>query len=166
VRRRDEGSFVALYREHTPYLYRLALRLVGGRAAEAEDAVQDTWLRATARLAEFRGESSLRTWLAGFAINCCRERRRKRDPDDGAREAEPSREHPFVDRLDLERAIAALPDGHREVLVLHDLEGFTHEEIAARLGIVPGTSKSQLSRARSALRAAMARAERPALRKV
>ena len=138
---------------------------MGGRAAEAEDAVQDTWVRATARLAEFRGESSLRTWLAGFAINCCRERRRRRDPD-GAPAPAPSVDDPVVDRLDLERAIAALPDGHREVFVLHDLEGFTHEEIAARLGIVPGTSKSQLSRARSALRAHMARAERPALRKV
>ena len=156
---------MALYREHTPYLYRLALRLVGGRTAEAEDAVQDTWLRATARLAEFRGQSSLRTWLAGFAINCCRERWRRREPD-AARAGEPARDDPVVVRLDLERAIAALPDGHREVFVLHDLEGFTHEEIAARLGVVPGTSKSQLSRARSALRAHMARAERPALRKV
>ncbi len=67
--------------------------------------------------------------------------------------------------MDLERAIASLPDGHREVLVLHDLEGYTHEEIAARLGIVPGTSKSQLSRARASLRAWMAPG-RPVLRKV
>jgi RNA polymerase sigma-70 factor (ECF subfamily) len=156
---------VALYREHTPYLFRLALRLLGGRRAEAEDAVQDTWLRATARLEEFRGDASLRTWLAGFTVNCCRERWRRREgdlpdaPDAAAAE-------PILDRLDLERAIAELPDGHREVFVLHDLEGFTHEEIATRLGIVPGTSKSQLSRARAALRARMARAERPALRKV
>lgn len=127
--------------------------------------MQDTWLRATARLEDFRGEASLRTWLAGFTINCCRERWRRREPDAPAAD-EPSRSEPVVDRLDLERAIAALPDGHREVFVLHDLEGFTHEEIAARLGIVPGTSKSQLSRARSSLRARMARAERPALRKV
>jgi RNA polymerase sigma-70 factor (ECF subfamily) len=86
--------------------------------------------------------------------------------DAGGRAAEAAHDEPVADRLDLERAIAALPDGCREVFVLHDLEGFTHEEIAARLGVVPGTSKSQLSRARSALRAHMARAERPALRKV
>jgi RNA polymerase sigma-70 factor, ECF subfamily len=127
--------------------------------------VQDTWLRATARLHEFRGEASLRTWLAGFTINCCRERWRRRDPETPDPDA-PARPEPLADRLDLERAIAALPDGHREVFVLHDLEGFTHEEIAARLGIVPGTSKSQLSRARASLRTLMARAERPALRKV
>jgi RNA polymerase sigma-70 factor (ECF subfamily) len=127
--------------------------------------VQDTWLRATTRLPDFRGDASLRTWLAGFTINCCRERWRRREPATPEPE-EATRSEPVVDRLDLERAIAALPDGHREVFVLHDLEGFTHEEIAARLGIVPGTSKSQLSRARSSLRARMARAERPALRKV
>lgn len=138
---------------------------MGGRRAEAEDALQDAWLRATPRLPEFRGESSLRTWLAGFVVNCCRERRRRREAD-AAPPNDPARDDLVADRLDLERAIAALPDGHREVFVLHDLEGFTHEEIAARLGIVPGTSKSQLSRARSALRAHMAQAERPALRKV
>lgn len=124
--------------------------------------MQDTWLRATARLHEFRGEASLRTWLAGFTINCCRERWRRREattpPPD---EAVP----PAADRVDLERAIASLPDGCREVLVLHDLEGYTHEEIAARLGVVPGTSKSQLSKARAALRAALASGPR-ALRKV
>jgi RNA polymerase sigma-70 factor (ECF subfamily) len=150
--RGDEDSFVALYRRHTPYLYRLALRLLGGRPAEAEDAVQETWLRAAARLAEFRGESALRTWLAGFAINCCREIRRRSEvaaPEEAAAErCGPPAGH----RLDLERAIAALPHGYREVLVLHDLEGHTHEEIALRLGISAGTSKSQLSRARRALR--------------
>jgi RNA polymerase sigma-70 factor (ECF subfamily) len=150
--RRDEERFVALYRRHTPYLYRLALRLLGGRRAEAEDAVQETWLRSAARLAEFRGESSLRTWLAGFAINCCRETRRR---SEGAARDEAIPEGsgpPAGHRLDLDRAIAALPHGYREVLVLHDLEGYTHEEIALRLAIAPGTSKSQLSRARRWLR--------------
>ena len=127
--------------------------------------MQETWLRATARLHEFRGDASLRTWLAGFTINCCRERWRRREPE-APESAEPAASEPIVERLDLEAAIAALPDGHREVFVLHDLEGFTHEEIAARLGIVPGTSKSQLARARAALRTRMARVGRPALRKV
>lgn len=162
LRRRDEASFLALYRAHTPYLYRLALRLLGGRRAEAEDALQETWLRAIARLADFRGDASLRTWLAGFTINCCRERWRRREHADQPVEA--GETQPLGDRVDLERAIAALPDGHREVFVLHDLEGYTHEEIAERLGIVPGTSKSQLSRARAALRARMG--PRPILRKV
>jgi RNA polymerase sigma-70 factor (ECF subfamily) len=150
--RRDEASFLVLYRRHTPYLYRLALRLLAGRRAEAEDAVQETWLRAAARLDAFRGEAALRTWLAGFAINCCREL--LRDPraasdGDDVRAGTVAAAGPDVD---LERAIAALPPGYREVLVLHDVEGYTHEEIAARLEITPGTSKSQLSRARRALR--------------
>lgn len=113
---------------------------------------------------EFRGDASLRTWLAGFTINCCRERWRRREsiPDETG---EAGALEPLGDRLDLERAIASLPDGHREVFVLHDLEGYTHEEIAARLGIVAGTSKSQLARARSRLRERMAPAA-PLLRKV
>jgi RNA polymerase sigma-70 factor (ECF subfamily) len=166
LKRRDEASFLALYRRHTPYLYRLALRLLGGRRAEAEDAVQDTWLRATGRLAEFRGEASLRTWLAGFTINCCRERRRtpERAPAASAPDADPAPRPPVEHRLDLERAIAALPDGYREVLVLHDLEGYTHEEIAERLGIASGTSKSQLSRARADLRARVQALEKGAER--
>jgi RNA polymerase sigma factor (sigma-70 family) len=148
--RRDEASFLVLYRRHTPYLFRLALRLLGGRRGEAEDAVQETWLRAAARLREFRGESTLRTWLAGFAINCCRELLRG---EPGASAPEPAHApSPAGGDLDLERAIAQLPHGCREVLVLHDLEGYTHGEIAARLAISAGTSKSQLSRARRALR--------------
>jgi RNA polymerase sigma-70 factor (ECF subfamily) len=164
--RRDEASFLVLYRAHTPYLYRLALRLLGGRRADAEDAVQDAWLRATPRLAGFRGESALRTWLAAFAINCCRERLRRRGPvleDTSPRDDETpgAAVPPEEDRLALEQAIARLPDGCREILVLHDLEGYTHEEIAGRLGIVAGTSKSQLARARRRHRAAHAGAAVP-----
>lgn len=148
--RRDEASFLVLYRRHTPYLYRLALRLLAGRRAEAEDAVQETWLRAAARLGTFRGEAALRTWLAGFTVNCCRELLRA---PGAATAADHVRAVAFAGPdVDLERAIAALPAGYREVLVLHDLEGYTHEEIAARLEITAGTSKSQLSRARRALR--------------
>jgi RNA polymerase sigma-70 factor (ECF subfamily) len=154
--RRDEASFLVLYRAHTPYLFRLALRLLGGQRGEAEDAVQDTWLRAGPRLAEFRGDAALRTWLAAFTINCCRERIRRRASRDGQETPDlpplvAAADRP-VERIDLERAIASLPDGYREVLVLHDVEGYTHEEIAERLGTSPGTSKSQLSRARRAVR--------------
>jgi DNA-directed RNA polymerase specialized sigma24 family protein len=151
--RRDDASFLVLYRRHAPYLYRLALRLLGGGRGEAEDAVQETWLRAVPRLGEFRGDAALRTWLAGFTINCCREllRTAPAEPPPALRAAAAGGVG-----VDLERAIAELPQGYREVLVLHDLEGYTHEQIAERLRISAGTSKSQLSRARRALREKMA----------
>ena len=156
--RSDEASFRSLYRAHTPALYRLALRMLDGSEADAEEAVQAAWIRAVEGLRSFRWESSLRTWLTGIILNCCREARRR-----GFREREavgafppPPREPPPPPgdaRVDLGRAVAGLPDGYREVLVLHDVEGLTHEEIAAALGIEIGTSKSQLHRARQALRA-------------
>ena len=145
---------------HTPRLYAFTLRLLGGAEAEAEDVVQETWLRATGALADFRWGSKLETWLTGIALNLCREtfRRRSRRGEtpwwDGAAPARPPGRH--EDRVDLERAIAALPDGYRAVLVLHDVEGFTHEQIGAQLGITAGTSKSQLYHARRAVRAALA----------
>jgi RNA polymerase sigma-70 factor (ECF subfamily) len=153
---REEAAFRALYRRHAPVLYRFATRLAGGHAA-GDDLHQEAWIRAAERLAQFRWESSLRTWLCGIAINCRRETRRARAIE-GERSAAGEVEHvpqvPASDdsRLDLERAILALPDGYREVLVLHDLHGYTHEEIARRLEIEAGTSKSQLSRARQAIR--------------
>ena len=154
---RDEAAFRALYRRHTPALYRLALRLGGGDESWAEEVVQRSWIRAVEGLAGFEWRAAFRTWLSGIAVNCARELWRERRTDleiDSAREAmvvaevvpEPA------DRLDLDRAIAALPPGARQVLVLHDVEGFTHEEIATMLGIEPGTSKSQLSHARRRLR--------------
>lgn len=156
----DEAAFRALYRRHTPRLWPLVLRMLGGRAAraEAEDAVQEAWIRAVEALDSFRWESAFSTWLAGIGLNCAREALRKRKRrnetstdgmlelhDDGARPT-PGR------RLDLEEAIAALPDGYRTVLILHDLEGYTHPEISDRLGIAVGTSRSQLHHARRAVR--------------
>jgi len=154
--RRDEGAFRALYRRHTPFLYRLLLRLSGGGSQTAEEGVQETWVRAVERLGEFAWRSQLRTWLAGIAIHWSREdaRRRRRDAsvalDDEALPA-PGALAP-IDRMDLERAVSELPDGYRAALLLHDVEGFTHEEIAAALGVDEGTSKSQLFRARRSLR--------------
>ena len=117
-----------------------------------------TWLVAVQGLAGFRWESSLKTWLAGIAVNACREIRRRRARDSALIRSEQREEAsslPIQDaaKMDLERAVASLPEGYREVLVLHDIEGYTHEEIAALLGIDRGTSKSQLSRARRELRA-------------
>jgi RNA polymerase sigma-70 factor, ECF subfamily len=154
--RRDETAFRALYRRHTPALLGLAKRLAGGRVTEAEEIVQEVWARAAEGLSTFRWKSSLRTWLSGFVVNVWRERSRSAARGSAPIEvAGPVDSTPFapMEHIDLERAVAALPDGFRAVIVLHDIEGFTHEEIADQLGIEPGTSKSQLARARRALRA-------------
>lgn len=147
-------SFRALYRAHTPALLMLAQRLLRGHHADAEDAVQEAWVRAVRLLPAFRGESSARTWLCGIVINCCREMLRRRKPlsDLSAAGDVPAPPTPSASTHDLESLLRALPDGYREVLVLHDVEGYTHEEIAASLDISDGTSKSQLSRARATLR--------------
>jgi RNA polymerase sigma-70 factor (ECF subfamily) len=124
--------------------------------------VHDGWIRAVERLGEFRWESSLRTWLAGFVVNRVRERTRRDFRDvPGIDDAAPQEDvalREVASRVDLERVVAELPDGFRHVLLLHDVEGYTHEEIAELLGIVPGTSKSQLARARAAVRRALGRA--------
>jgi RNA polymerase sigma-70 factor (ECF subfamily) len=154
TRRLDEAAFLALYRRHTPALFGLAARLSAGERRDAEEIVQEAWVRAAGSLAAFRWDSSLRTWLSGIVVNSWREilRARRRDfawedgPETGALEA------PAAERIDLERAVARLPQGFRAVLVLHDVEGFTHSEIGRLLGTEPGTSKSQLARARQALR--------------
>lgn len=161
----DEGAFRELYRRHTPTLYPFVLRVVGGSEADADDVVQDTWLRAVGALPRFRWESAFRTWLVGIGLNRARELMRKR-----SRRAELMETHevptsvrpPDAGRLDLERAIALLPDGYRTVLLLHDVEGFTHPEISQRLDIAIGTSRSQLHHARRALRRMLGPSEEPA----
>lgn len=156
VKSRDEQAFRLLYRRHTPAMYAAALRLCARRVADAEDAVQEAWMRAVRQLASFRGESTLRTWLVGITIRCALESLRRRtwpaleDDDLPILTAAPP-------PLDLEAAIAALAEGYRQVLVLHDVHGYTHAEIAALLAIDEGTSKSQLSRGRAAIRRWFAR---------
>jgi len=151
----DEQAFRALYRRHTPRLYQFALRLLGGNELDAEDVVQETWIRATARLGDFRWESSFGTWITGIALNLCRGLFRRHDRkwiemhDDLELVTGPPREH---ERIDLEAAIAKLPPGYRTVVILHDVEGLTHEEIGRELEISANTSKSQLSRGRRMLR--------------
>jgi RNA polymerase sigma factor (sigma-70 family) len=159
----DEAAFRELYRRHTPRLYAFVLRMVAGVDADAEDVVQETWIRAVERLDGFRWEAALGTWLTGIALNVARGMLRRRGrwaaPLDGD-PPEPWRPPPReAERIDLERAIALLPVGYRAVLVLHDVEGFTHEEIGDQLGIAPGTSKSQLSHARRAVRRMLGPAE-------
>jgi RNA polymerase sigma-70 factor (ECF subfamily) len=151
----DEGAFRALYRRHNPTVYRFVMRLVGGDVAEAEDVVQETWLRAARALDRFRWESALGSWLSGIALNRVRELARKRKRSLVEVEGEWEMPVPPQDdavRIDLERALELLPQGFRTVLVLHDVEGFTHQEIGERLGITDGTSKSQLHGARKAMR--------------
>jgi RNA polymerase sigma-70 factor (ECF subfamily) len=149
----SERAFRLLYRAHSSYLYGMAMRLCGGQREEAEDALQETWIRAAERLGAFQWRSSLRTWLGGITLNCCREQRRRRPAEPAADDRQLGiAEEPREDTIDLERFIAALPDSSREVLVLFHLEGWSHEEIGHHLGIPPGTSKSRLFAARRQLR--------------
>lgn len=164
----DEQAFRMLYRAHSPRLYRFALRLTGGREAEAEDLLQETWRRGVPGLRVFERRSSLATWLSAILARCASEGRRNgaRTPLAVARFEDIEELHgtgPVHDdrpgdtmrsatRIDLERAFALLPDGFRTVLVLHDVEGHTHARIGEILDISEGTSKSQLSRARARMR--------------
>jgi len=158
IQRGDEHAFAALYTRHTPALYNLALRLTGGRDADAEDVVHEAWVRAVERFAQFEWRSALSTWLCGFVVRRWREVARQQNRgdelpiDDAGLSADDRRLEGTFDRLLLEQAITGLAAGYREVLVLHDVHGYTHDEIGAMLGIQAGTSKSQLARARRALR--------------
>jgi RNA polymerase sigma-70 factor, ECF subfamily len=133
----------------------LALRLAGGDQSEAEDLVQECWVRAVRALSSFRAESALRTWLCGLLVNVRRERIRTAWRSVTLVDAESPATAGDEPPVDLERAIAALPAGARDVFVLHDVHGYKHREIAQMLEIAPGTSKSQLNRARTLLRTSL-----------
>ena len=166
-RQGDPAAFEELYRAHAGRLYSLVYRMAGSQA-EAEDLLQEVFLHAHRKIGSFRGESSLGTWLYRLAVNHCldflrgRQARMQRTTDslDDERAVEPAAAMPVVpsaiNRLDLERAIAKLPDGCRAVFILHDVEGFEHHEVARLLGIAEGTSKSQVHKARLKLRALLA----------
>lgn len=152
----DEEAFRALYRRHTPRLRRVVRRVLGPDDADTDDTLQETWVRAVRRLAQFRNASSLSTWLCGIAVRVSgetlRRQRRWRVLPGAALDRIAAPTGGDSDRLDLEAAITELPERARAVVVLHDVEGFTHEEIARHFGIAAGTSKAQLSRAHQALR--------------
>jgi RNA polymerase sigma-70 factor, ECF subfamily len=149
----SERAFEILYDRHTPRAYQTAWRILGGSRADADDAVQETWVRAIGSLETRVGDFGawLRSIAAHVAIDLVRKQRRL-DFDAGADVAIEENDD-VAARVDLETAIASLPAGYRTVLVLHDVEGFTHEEIAERLRIAVGTSKAQLFKARRAVRA-------------
>jgi RNA polymerase sigma-70 factor (ECF subfamily) len=156
----DQTAFRDLYRRHAGRVYALCLRLTGD-VATAEERTQDVFVRLWDKLASFRGESAFSSWLHRLAVNVVLNEQRTR----GRRESRVAPADPEVlDQrdpgkadvaglsIDLERAIATLPEGAREVFVLYDIEGYDHAEIASLVGIAVGTSKAQLFRARRLLR--------------
>lgn len=165
----DRGAFERVYRLHVNRVYSLCTRMVGDRA-RAEELTQDVFVRAWEKLHLFRGDSSFSTWLHRLTVNVVlnarksegRDRLRfeENDEESGGMDAHPGAVGmPLApgDLLDLEEAIAKLPPGARRVFVLHDVEGYKHEEIAEMLGVTSGATKAQLHRARLLLREALDR---------
>jgi RNA polymerase sigma-70 factor (ECF subfamily) len=155
----DVDAFELIYNEHSGRVYALCLRLMGGEQTAATELMQDVFIRAWKHLGKFRGESAFSSWLHRLAVNAMLENAR----GDKRRQA---RVLPMEDtsqigafapgdspelRIDLERAIAKLPPGARTAFVLHDIEGFQHQEIAEQLGVAVGTVKAQLHRAHKLL---------------
>jgi RNA polymerase sigma-70 factor (ECF subfamily) len=155
-----------LYRTQARRIYNLAYRFVGN-PADAEELLQEIFLQAHRRLDDFRQEAALSTWLHRLAVNRCLDHLRSRAARQTALTAPLNDEAPSplqtrvstdpITRLDLEQAIASLPDGYRTVFILHDVEGYQHREIAELLGIAVGTSKSQVHKARLKLRTLLRR---------
>jgi RNA polymerase sigma-70 factor (ECF subfamily) len=153
----DGRAFERLYRTHVPRVHGLVRRMVDG--LDPDDVTQDVFVRAWEKLHTFRGEAAFGTWLHRLAVNVILARRktlggeRRRLHEDGeVLDMVPGRAEVPEHGVDFEAAIGRLPEGARQVFLLHDVQGFRHEEIAQMLGIVPGTSKSQLHHARMALR--------------
>jgi RNA polymerase sigma-70 factor (ECF subfamily) len=163
-RQGDLGAFEELYRAHAGKLFSVAYRMLGN-PTDAEDLLQEVFLSAHRKLETFRGESALGTWLYRLAMNQCldylRSRAARTNQVTGTLDDEPglydagSRglAEQTVTRMDLERALAQLPDGCRAAFVLHDIVGLEQREVAEALGIAEGTSKSQVHKARLRLRA-------------
>lgn len=156
ARRGDEAAFLALYRRHAGRVRRLVERWVADPDV-VEDLCQESWLRAFRGLDRFRGDSEFGSWIHTIARNVVMGRGRtiQRRSELLAESWRPvTAVHPerIELRLELNRALSALPPGMRQVLWMHDVEGWTHKDIGTFLGVAPGTSKSQLFRARARLR--------------
>ncbi|MDQ3069713.1 MAG: RNA polymerase sigma factor [Acidobacteriota bacterium] len=153
----DALAFERLYQTHLNRIHGLVRRMAGPR--DAEEITQDVFVRAWQKLGTFRGDSAFSTWLHRLAVNVVIERfrsaatKRSKMHDDGVvLDALPSRPERPDKRLQLDAALEHLPQGARQIFVLHDVEGYKHDEIAALLEISAGTSKAQLHRARMLLR--------------
>ena len=167
AKRGDADAFARLYNLHKRRVYTLCLRMLGN-VSEAEDMTQDAFLHLFRKIGSFRGESAFSTWLHRLTVNLVLMQLRKKglslvsleetvnpSDEDAPRRDFGSRDTVLagsVDRVALERAVAALPPGYRTVFVLHDIEGFEHNEIATMLDCSTGNSKSQLHKARLRLR--------------
>ena len=164
----DLTAFEELYRAHAGKLFSVACRMLGN-PADAEDLLQEIFLTAHRKLDSFRGEAALGTWLYRLATNQCLDYLRSRAArtnqvtdalEDEAGPFEPAGRtlaEQTVTKMDLERALARLPEGCRAAFVLHDVQGLEHREVAEALGIAEGTSKSQVHKARLRLRSLLTR---------
>lgn len=157
----DSRAFEQIYRDNVGRVYGAILRLVGMDRARAEELTQEAFVHAWQKLASFRHESAFSTWMYRLGVNTAlmdlRSRRGEIQLTESAAEPADSAEVPFcaAERAALERAIAALPPRARAVLVLHDVEGWKHQEISEALDMAVGSSKAQLHRARGLLRRAL-----------
>ncbi len=167
AQRGDESAFETLFRQNKQRVYALCLRMIGN-TAEAEELTQEAFLQVFRKLHTFRGESAFSTWLHRLSVNTVLMRLRKKtltvtsleDDSTGDESDEPRKEYGApdlaltgsIDRLHLERAIAQLPPGYKQMFLLHDVQGYEHHEIAEMLGVSIGNSKSQLHKARMRLR--------------
>ncbi len=157
-------AYEELYRDNVGRVFGLCLRMAGDTTL-AEELAQDVFVKAWQKLGSFRGESQFSTWLYPIAVNVAlseRRSRRRRDArvmatDDVSVYEKPVKRESGDARMDIQKALEVLPEGARAVFVLHDVEGYKHEEIGALMGVATGTSKAQLHRARRLLREALAR---------
>lgn len=158
----DQRAFRTLYEMNVDRIYRLAYRMAGEESL-AMDFTQEAFVRAWNRLDQFRGDAAFSTWLHSITVSVAlnglrkvdRHRKRERSLEDAAPVAAERREAEPLVRERIEAAVDDLPEIYRTVFLMHDLEGFSHGEIADALGVAEGTSKARLSRARSKLRDAL-----------
>ena len=163
----DRRAFERLYRLHVNRVFSICTRMCGSRV-KGEELTQDVWVRVWEKLPQFRGDAQFSTWVHRVAVNIAltdrknEARSRKRMVEDESDEGETPLQKASVtpgwgDRMDITAALETLPAGARQIFVLHDIEGYKHEEIADMCGITAGGSKAQLHRARMLLREALTR---------
>jgi RNA polymerase sigma-70 factor, ECF subfamily len=153
----DEAAFRMLYERHTPRLKMMVRRVLGRRSQDTDDVVQDTWLAGCRGIHTYRGDAKFASWLLAIGARTAYASlsRRESNEDELMEDVADPRVDGHATVIDLERALTELSDAQRTVVVLHDIEGFTHEEIGQQLGMATGTSKATLSRARQSLRMAL-----------